>query len=120
MSDHKSLKVWHKSMNLVEEVYNVTRQFPDTEKYGLVNQIRRAAVSIPSNIAEDCGRKTDKEFVHFLRIAFGSSSELETQLILSQRLNYLSPKDFKQTEQTLTEVRMMLNKLISNTLSANN
>lgn len=77
-------------MNLVTEVYKATSNFPDKERYGLVSQINRAAVSIPSNIAEGAGRNSDKEFVQFLAIANGSSFELETQLVLSQNLGYLS------------------------------
>ena len=79
---HKDLDVWKKSMDLVEDVYRLTKSFPDAEKYGLTNQIRRCAVSISSNIAEGAARKTDKEFVKFCYIALGSLSELETQLLL--------------------------------------
>jgi four helix bundle protein len=76
--DHKDLDVWKRSMDLVVKVYQITKLFPDTEKYGLTSQMRRAAVSIPSNIAEGAARKGDKEFIQFLYISIGSLSELET------------------------------------------
>jgi four helix bundle protein len=76
--DHKDLDVWKRSMDLVVKVYQITKLFPDTEKYGLSSQMRRAAVSIPSNIAEGAARKGDKEFIQFLYISIGSLSELET------------------------------------------
>ncbi len=96
----------------------MTRTFPEDEKFGLTSQIRRSAISIPSNIAEGHGRKSDNEFVRFLKISFGSSSELETQLIIAKRLNLIDDKKFDQMESDLTEIRMMLNKFISNLLSA--
>lgn len=86
---HKRLEVWKKSMDLVIELYKVTEAFPKEEKYALIDQIRRSAISIPSNIAEGAGRHTKKEFINFLHIAQGSLSELDTQLELSLRLNYL-------------------------------
>ena len=85
---HKDLDVWKKLMDLVEDIYRLTKSFPEAEKYGLTNQIRRCAVSISSNIAEGVGRKTDKEFVQFCYIALGSLSELETQLLIAERLEY--------------------------------
>jgi four helix bundle protein len=89
VKDHKELEVWKSSIELVTEVYAVTRQFPKEELYGLTNQIRRAAVSIPSNISEGAARRTVKEFVHFLHVALGSLSELETQFIIAENLHYL-------------------------------
>ena len=83
MSEFTKLIAWQRSIDLVEVIYRITKKFPDDEKFNLVSQIRRSAVSIPSNIAEGHGRKTNGEFAHFLRIAYGSSSELETQLIIS-------------------------------------
>lgn len=77
--DHKDLDVWKKSMDLVESIYKITQIFPDSEKFGLTTQMRRAVVSIPSNIAEGSARKGDKELIQFLHIAIGSLSELETQ-----------------------------------------
>lgn len=90
MGDYKELAAWQKSMALVEEVYLCTRDFPKEELYGLTGQIRRAAVSIPSNLAEGASRASSKEFLQFLHIARGSSSELETQLLLAEKIGYLS------------------------------
>lgn len=89
MKDHKDLDVWKQSMVLVEDIYALTKNFPSDEKYGLSSQIKRAVVSVPSNIAEGAGRKGDKEFIQFLYIAMGSLSELETQLILANRLQFI-------------------------------
>lgn len=100
MHNFKELKVWQLSRNLVKEIYEITSEFPSTEKYGLISQLRRCAVSIPANIAEGSGRNTDKDFAQFLNISLGSSYELETLLILvydvdlitTERLENLSPK----------------------------
>jgi len=113
MNSHQDLLVWQKSMGLVESVYKITEVFPDEEKFNLVSQIRRSAVSIPSNISEGHDRKTDGEFGHFLRIAYGSSAELETQIILADRLKLMSDSEAEAIIAELTEVRKMLNKLIS-------
>ena len=86
--DHKELDVWKLSMDLVEKLYKITANFPSDEKFGLISQIRRAAISIPSNIAEGAARRSDKELMQFLYISVGSLAELETQLILSKRLGY--------------------------------
>jgi four helix bundle protein len=93
MKLYQKLEVWQLSMQLVVEIYDITKRFPKHEVYGLTNQIRRCSVSIPSNIAEGYGRKGNKEFKHFLRIANGSLSELETQVIISQKLGYINSKD---------------------------
>lgn len=87
--NHKDLDVWKKSMDLVEGVYALTKSFPDDERFGLTNQIRRAAVSVPSNIAEGSARKSDKELIQFVYIALGSLLELETQYLIAIRLNYI-------------------------------
>ncbi|MBS1556442.1 MAG: four helix bundle protein [Bacteroidetes bacterium] len=89
MHNLKELKIWHKAIELTTEVYRLTAEFPKEEKYGLTSQVRRAAVSIPSNIAEGAGRNSDKEFVHFLGISNGSSYELQTQLIISKNLDLI-------------------------------
>ncbi len=86
--NHKDLEVWKKSMELVIDIYKMTQKFPDTEKFGLINQIRRAAVSVPSNIAEGCARNSDKENLRFIDIACGSLAEIETQLLISVQLGY--------------------------------
>ena len=89
LSDYKELEAWQIAMDLAQEVYRLTRDFPKEEIYGLTNQIRRAAVSIPSNLAEGAARAGNKEFLHFLHVARGSASELETQLFLAIKLDYL-------------------------------
>jgi four helix bundle protein len=85
---HKDLDVWKKALDCAESIYTLTAQFPKEEQFGLVSQLRRSAVSVPSNIAEGAARSTRKEFIQFLHVALGSLSEAETQLILAQRLNY--------------------------------
>ncbi len=101
MKGHKDLDVWKQSMTLAEDIYALTKGFPSDEKYGLSSQMKRAAVSVPSNIAEGAGRKGDKEFIQFLYISMGSLSELETQLLLSKRLQFTDSIDdnMKQIEQ---------------------
>ena len=89
MRKHHELKAWQEAMELVKEIYRVTRDFPKEEIYGLVSQMRRAAVSIPSNIGEGAARGGDREFIQFLIIARGSLSELETQLLISKDLGYM-------------------------------
>lgn len=110
MKDHKELDVWKHSVDLVIDVYRLTKEFPKDEIYGLSNQVRRSAVSIPSNISEGAARNTEKEFVQFLYIALGSSSELETQLIIAERLGY--GKDIDQLLGKLKSVMKLLNGLI--------
>lgn len=88
---HHELKAWQEAMKLVKEIYRVTREFPKEEIYGLVSQMRRAAVSVPSNISEGAARGGDREFIQFLIIVRGSLSELETQLLISKDLGYLTP-----------------------------
>ena len=101
--------MWKKSIQFVKKIYGITSKFPDTEKYGLTNQMRRCAVSIPSNIAEGAGRNSKKEFKQFLYISLGSISEIETQLIISTELNY--QKDNSLLDE-LNEIRKMLFGLI--------
>lgn len=113
LGNHKELIVWQKAMDLVVIIYKLTDSFPPEERFGLTSQMRRAAVSIPSNLAEGRRRHSKNEFTHFCRIAFGSASELETQLEISQRLTYGAPKLMQETEQALNEVLRMLNKLAS-------
>jgi len=91
--NHKELNVWKESMKLVKDVYLLLSNFPQSEQYGLCSQMRRAAVSIPSNIAEGCGRNSDKELIHFCYISQGSLAELETQLLISVDLNYIESKN---------------------------
>ena len=99
-------------MELVVEIYKITERYPKSEVYGLTSQTRRSAVSIPSNIAEGRTRATRKDFRQFLIIAFASGSELETQIEIAKRLNYLEPKAFEKADSLLLEVMKMLNKMI--------
>lgn len=104
--NHKDLEVWKKSMDLVEDVYALSKFFPNDEKFGLTNQIRRASVSVPSNISEGAARKSDKEFIQFLYIALGSLSELETQYLIAVRLNYIIENI--EIENKINEVKRMI------------
>ena len=112
MRNHKDLIVWQKSMALVKCVYEVTRAFPHEEMFGLTSQMRRAAVSIPSNIAEGYGRIYDKERINFLSIALGSASELETQLMISEDLGFTANGDNAELSSLNNEVIRMLTSLI--------
>ena len=107
MHELNKLRIWGKGIELTSKIYLITKCFPDEEKFGLKNQIRRAAVSIPSNIAEGAGRESKKEFKHFLSIANGSSFELHTQLIISLRLKYIKEEDFKKIELDIIEIQKM-------------
>ena len=111
MADYRELTVWQKSMNLVVCIYKYTSDFPHDGQYGLIAQMRRAAVSIPSNIAER-SRRRGKELSHFLTISLGSSSELETQLEVSRRLKYGNESLRPECEYVLIEVLKMLNRMI--------
>jgi four helix bundle protein len=108
---YKSLIVWQKSILLVKLVYQLTKAFPNEEKFGLISQIRRAAVSIPSNIAEGQARRTTGDYVRFVSIAEGSLAELETQLIISIDLGFCTEIETGECFGILTEVRKMLNAL---------
>jgi four helix bundle protein len=102
ISSFRELRVWQLAMDVTEKVYQLTADFPKSEIYGLSSQMRRSAVSIPSNIAEGQGRDSTKEFLHFLAIAFGSICELETQLLIANRFNYISNDDLQSILITLT------------------
>lgn len=112
MTDYKDLIIWQKSRLLVRTVYVLTRKLPKEELFGLTNQVRRAVVSIPSNIAEGFNRGSDKEFIHFLRIAKGSAAEVETQLILCVDLGYLDSDDIVEAIKLYNEILRMLGTLI--------
>jgi len=107
IKSHKDLDVWKKSIDLVTAIYSLSKTFPSEEKFGLVSQIRRAVISIPSNIAEGAARKSTKEYIQFLYISLGSLSEVETQLIIAERLCYI-----KENNINLADVRKMLLGLI--------
>ena len=94
MRPHSNLEAWKEAIELVVRVYKVTESFPKDERFGLTSQLRRAAVSIPANIAEGAARRSEKEFLYFLSIAQGSASELETELIIGRRLDYLNEHSF--------------------------
>ena len=111
---HKDLDVWGKSMNLVENIYSVTLKFPKDEQYGLTSQMRRCAVSVPSNIAEGAARGSNKEFVQFLYIALGSLSELETQSILAKRLKLLKEDIVSGDIEVIRKMLLGLIKFIKN------
>lgn len=116
---YKELTVWKKSMELVKEIYTITKRLPKEETYGLSDQMRRAAVSIPSNIAEGNGRKTDTEYARFLNIARGSECELETQLYICTMLNYLTENETEKAFSLLAEIGKMLNKMLNNLKNSN-
>ena len=104
--NHKNLEVWNRSMNLVLLIYEIGKSFPDHERFGLESQMKRAAISVPSNIAEGAARGSTKEFLRFLDIANGSLSELETQLLLTEQLGYARTQDILEKEVVI--IRKML------------
>ena len=109
---HKKLKAWQLSMDIAVDLYKATENFPQEERFGLTSQMRRSAVSVPSNVAEGAGRQTKKEFVNFLHIAQGSLSELDTQLELAKRLQFLDENTWKQMDDRLIEEDKVLSGLI--------
>ena len=113
MNYFKELKVWQKAIELVINTYLKTQNFPKEEVFGLTAQIRRCAVSIPSNIAEGCGRNTDKDFNNFLGISLGSAFEFETQLIICKNLNFIQQSDFIFLESEIQHIQNMMIKLKS-------
>jgi four helix bundle protein len=116
--DYKDLHVWQKAMELAKQIYLLTNRFPSEEKFGLISQMRRAAVSIPSNIAEGQARNTTGEFIQFLSHADGSSAELDTQLRLSIELGYCSRTDLEEVFRLLTDIQKML-KRVRHSLTTN-
>ncbi|MFH0927923.1 MAG: four helix bundle protein [bacterium] len=112
MHTFRDLIVWQKAVDLVEEIYRLTTEFPKEEQYGLCGQMRRAAVSIPSNIAEGRLREGDKEFRQFLLMAYGSAGELETQIEIAKRLPKMNMCNYIKVESLLLEIKKMLNVLI--------
>ena len=113
MNNYKELIVWQKSMVLVELVYQYTASFPDGERFGLINQIRRSAISVPSNIAEGGGRNSKNEFRNFLGIANGSLNELSTPLEISRRLGLILSEEYKKAEELINEIQKMIYSLIN-------
>ncbi|WP_370088383.1 four helix bundle protein [Ekhidna sp.] len=112
MHNFRDFNVWKRGTELVKNIYSATSDFPSEEKFGITSQIRRCAVSIPSNIAEGSGRKTDKDFSNFLSISLGSQYELETQLIVSSSLGFLQEKVLEELLNELNEIQRMTRALI--------
>ena len=108
MKTHRDLDVWKKAIDFVTKIYLLTKSFPREEVYGITNQIRRAIVSVPSNIAEGAARNSSKEFNNFLSFALGSLSEVETQLIISKNLNYITKYNFDLNLEELITIRKMI------------
>lgn len=112
MKDFNRLKVWEASHQLTLEIYIATGEFPKEEQYGLTSQLRRACASIPTNIAEGCGRDGNAEFSRFLQIAMGSSSETEYLLLLANELGYINQDQHRRLQEEITSVKRMLTSLI--------
>ncbi|MCB9195013.1 MAG: four helix bundle protein [Flavobacteriales bacterium] len=109
---YQDLVIWQKAVDLTTDVYKTTELFPEEEKFSLIQQIKRSAISIPSNIAEGWGRSTDKSFGHFLSIAKGSLFELQTQLIIANRLNYIKPETLNELDNKIIEIGKMTSSLM--------
>lgn len=112
MRDFKELKVWHKAHRFVLDVYRQSRGFPSDERFGLTAHLRKSATSVPSNIAEACGRESERELARFLSIAAGSASESEYQLLLARDLDYLQHDQHRRLDEQVNEVKRMLNSFI--------
>ena|SRR3990172_2145347 len=108
MRPHEKLKLWKKAIDFVVRLYALTNSFPKEEKFGLTSQLRRAAVSVPANIAEGAGRQSDKEFLYFLSNAQGSASELATELLIARRLGYLTRREFAEANEELDHIGRMI------------
>ena len=108
MKDFKNLEIWKKSHKLTLEIYKATQQFPREEIFGLTSQIRRAVSSIPTNIAEGCGRRTNAELANFLNIASGSASEVEFEILLAKEVGYITAKQYANWTHEIIEIRSML------------
>lgn len=112
MQDFKKLKVWEKGHQLTLEIYKVTKDYPSDERFGLISQMRRSSASVPTNIAEGCGRPRNTELKRFMEISMGSLSELEYQVFLSKDLGYLSSDQFTFLQNLVTELKKMLSSFI--------
>jgi len=113
VKDYKELKVWQKGIEIVDKIYSITDKFPKEELYGLVSQMRRAAISIPSNISEGFVRHHTNEYKRFLYISLGSCAELDTQLIISNRRNYVTKRDLEEFSEDINHESRMLVSLIN-------
>jgi len=116
---HKNLEVWQKAIDLVKKVYELTSIFPKIEDYGIANQMRRSAVSIPANIAEGAARQTKKEFIHFLHVSQGSLSELDTHLEITRKLKYAGEQELGEISVLMNKVDKMLTGLIKSLKKTN-
>ncbi len=112
IKNHKELKIWNQGIDVVCKIYALTNSFPKSEMYGLAIQMRRSAISIPSNIAEGFKRPGSKEFIRFLRISQASAAELETQLIISKRLSYFDEQEGNELEEEINCISKMISNLI--------
>lgn len=112
IKNYKELGVWQKAIDLVTEIYELSKVFPQPEKYGLAAQIQRAAISVPANIAEGWSRGSTKEYIQYLKISRGSLAELETHLIIAQRLNYISIQTFDKLQGEIEAIGRMTNSII--------
>lgn len=118
MHNFKELHIWKRSRQFCAEIYSITSRFPESEKFGITNQLRRASVSIPSNIAEGSSRKSNKDFSRFLEITLGSAYEIETQLLIASDLNFLNKDELDKLLNELGEIIKMVSKFKSNNLNA--
>ncbi|CAM4041270.1 four helix bundle protein [Flavobacterium antarcticum] len=112
MHNYKELEIWKASLTICTPIYRLTKTFPDDEKFGLISQIRRAAVSVPSNIAEGSSRNSDKDFVRFLEYSLGSCREIETQILIAQDLEYASPDTVAVLLKEIYRIMVMINNFI--------
>ena len=112
MKDFRQLAVWKKAHQFALMIYEATTDFPRDERYGLTSQLRRASASIPTNIAEGCGRFTDPDFARFLQVAMGSASETEYQILLARDLSYLPMHDYDRLQESVEEIKRMLASLL--------
>lgn len=108
MHNYKELKIWNKGIDLAESIYKTVSEFPDSEKYGIVSQLKRASISVSSNIAEGASRKSQKEFSHFLSISLGSLFEIETQLEIASRIKYINDETLKELIEQINELIKMI------------
>lgn len=119
MKNYKELHIWQKGIEIVKKIYLLTKQFPDTEKFGIISQITRAAVSIPANIAEGSSRNSDKDYARFLQISLGSAFEVQTYLVIVKEMNWTSLEEVNKLEPLLEEEIKMIHRFINTLNKAN-
>ena len=112
MKNYKELLIWQKGIEIVKKIYQLIKQFPSEEKYGLTSQVNRAAISIPANIAEGSGRNSDKDYARFLQVALGSAFEVQTYLVIAKEMKLADIKDIEETEILLEEEIKMIHRFI--------